>query len=74
MKLLVPEVALYLYEYTIRPCMENCCHVWISSCNMELLNKLQNQIYRTVGPILAAFHELLAHVRNVASLTLSDRS
>ena len=27
MKFLSPEVALYLYKYTIRPCMEYCCHV-----------------------------------------------
>ena len=28
MKFLSPEVALYLYKSTIRPCMEYCCHVW----------------------------------------------
>ena len=28
MKFLSPEVALYLYKATIRPCMEYCCHVW----------------------------------------------
>ena len=27
-KFLSPEVALYLYKSTIRPCMEYCCHVW----------------------------------------------
>ena len=27
MKFLSPEVVLYLYKYTIRPCMEYCCHV-----------------------------------------------
>ena len=27
MKFLSPEVALYLYRFTIRPCMEYCCHV-----------------------------------------------
>ena len=27
MKFLSPEVALYLYKLTIRPCMEYCCHV-----------------------------------------------
>ena len=29
MKFLSPEVALYLYKSTIRPCMEYCCHVWL---------------------------------------------
>ena len=28
MKFLSPQVALYLYKSTIRPCMEYCCHVW----------------------------------------------
>ena len=28
MKFLYPEVALYLYKSTIRPCIECCCHVW----------------------------------------------
>ena len=43
MKLLSPEVALYLYKSTIRPCMEYCCHVWAGapSCYLELLDKLQ---------------------------------
>ena len=27
MKGLYPEVALYLYKSTIRPCMEYCCHI-----------------------------------------------
>ena len=29
MKFLSPEVAMYLYKSTIRPCMEYCCHVWV---------------------------------------------
>ena len=42
-KFLSPEVALYLYKSTIRPCMEYCCHVWAGapSCYLELLDKLQ---------------------------------
>ena len=31
MKFLSPEVALYLYISTIRPCMEYCCHVWVGA-------------------------------------------
>ena len=56
MKFLSPEVALYLYKSTIRPCMEYCCHVWAGapSCYLELLDKLQKRICRTVGPSLAA--------------------
>ena len=75
MKFLSPEVALYLYKSTIRPCMEYCCHVWAGapSCCLELLDKLQKQICRTVGLSLAASLEPLAHRRNVASLSLFYR-
>ena len=52
MKFLFPEVPLYLYKSTIRSCMEYCCHVWAGapSCYLELLDKLQKWICRTVGP------------------------
>ena len=75
MKFLSPEVALYLYKSTIRPCMEYCCHVWAGapSCYLELLDKLQKRICRTVGLSLAASLEPLAHRRNVASLSLFYR-
>ena len=75
MKFLSPEVALYLYKSTIRPCMEYCCHVWAGapSCYLELLDKLQKRICRTVGPSLSACLEPLAHCRNVASLSLFYR-
>ena len=50
-KLLSPEVALYLYKSTILPCIKYCCHVWAgtTSCYLELLEKLLKLIYRTVG-------------------------
>ena len=75
MKFLSPEVALYLYKSTILLCMEYCCHVWAGgpSCYLELLNKLQKRICRTVGPSLAASLEPLAHRRNVAGLSLFYR-
>ena len=75
MKFLSPEVALYLYKSTTRPCMEYCCHVWAGapSCYLEFLDKLQKRICRTVGPSLAASLEPLAHRRNVASLSLFYR-
>ena len=75
MKFLSPEVALYLYKSTIRPCMEYCCHVWAGapSCYLELLDKLQKRICRIVGPSLAASLELLAHRQYVASLSFFYR-
>ena len=62
-KFFSPEVALYLYKSTIRPCMEYCCHVWAGapSCYLKSLDKLQKRISRTVGPSLAASLEPLAH-------------
>ena len=72
MKFLSPEVALYLYKSTIRPCMEYCCHVWAGapSCYLKLLDRLQKRICRPAGSSLAASLEPLAHRRNVASLSL----
>ena len=64
MKFLSPEVVLYLYKSIINPCMEYCCHVWAGTPRnyLELLDKLQKKICRTVGPSLAAYLELLAHL------------
>ena len=75
MKFLFPVVALYLYKSTICPCMKYCCHIWAgaTNCYLELLDKLQKRICRTVGPSLAASLEPLAHRRNVASLSLFYR-
>ena len=68
-------VALYLYKSTIQPCMEYCCHVLAGapSCYLELLDKQQKQISRTVGSSLAACLEPLAHHQNVSSLSLLHR-
>ena len=75
MKFLSSEVALYLYKSTIRPCMEYCCHVWagVPSCYLELLGKLEKQIYRTVGLSLATSLEPFPRHRNVASSSLFYR-
>ena len=43
------------------------------SCYLELLDKLQKRIWRTVGPSLTASLEPLAHRRNVARLSLFYR-
>ena len=69
MKFLSPEVALYLYKSTIQSCMEYCCHVLAGapSCYLDLLDKLQKQIWRTVGLSLGSSLKPLAHRRNVAS-------
>ena len=74
-KFLSTEVALYLYKSTICPFMEHCCHIWtgVPSCYLELLDKLQKQICRTVGPSLAASLEPLAHCWNMASLSPFSR-
>ena len=61
--LISPEVALYLYRSTICPSMEYCSHIWAGApnCYLELLDKLQKGICRTVGPSFATFLEPLAH-------------
>ena len=74
-KFLSPEVALHLYKSTIRSCMKYCCHAWAGapSCYLELLDKQQKRICRTVYLLLAASREPLRHRRNVASLRLFYR-
>ena len=58
-----PEVAIFLYKSTTPPCMEYCFHVRAGApnCHLELLDKLQKRICRSVGPLLAASLEPLAH-------------
>ena len=75
MKFQSPWVALYIYKYTMRPCMEYSCHFWTgaSSCCMKLFDKLQKLICRTVGPSLTASFEPLVHRRNVANLSVFHR-
>ena len=75
MKFLSPELAVYFCKSNICPCMEYCCHVCAgaSSCYLELLDKLQKRICRTVSPSIAASLEPLAHRRYVASLSLFYR-
>ena len=61
MKFLSCDVALHLFKSTIRSCMAYYCHLWAGSpsCYLELLDKLQKQIYRTVCPSLATSLESL---------------
>ena len=63
MKFLCAEVALYLYQSSKWPCMEYYCHVWAGapSSFLELFDKLQRCILRTVTPSLAASFEPLAY-------------
>ena len=66
-----PEVALYLYKSTIHSYMEYYGHVLDGApwCPLELLDKPQKWICRTVNPSLATSLEPLAHCRNVASFS-----
>ena len=75
MKSVSPEVPLYFYKPTIRPCMKCCCHIWVGapSCDLELFEKLRKRIWRTVVASLAASLEPLTRRRNVANLSLLCR-
>ena len=55
--------------------MEYCYHVWTDapSCYLELLDKLQTRICRTIGPSLAVCLKSLAHCRNVATFSIFYR-
>ena len=69
MKFLSPIVALYLYISTILPCMEHCCYVWAGALSsyLDIQDKLQKLVCRTVRPTFAASLEPLGHCRKVSS-------
>ena len=75
LKFLSPKIVLFLDKSTIHQYMEYCCQVWAGAprCYLELLDKLQKWICKTVGPSLAASLEPLAHHQNVASWSLFYR-
>ena len=54
-------VALYFFKSTMQPWMEYCFLVWTGapSCYLDILDKLQKWVWRTVGHSLAASLELL---------------
>ena len=75
MKFISLKVALYLYQCTIRPCMEYSYYVWAGalSCYLDLLDKLQKQVCTSVGRSPATSPELLSRRWNVDSLNLFYR-
>ena len=70
MKSLSSEFLLYLYESTIRPCMDYCSHIRTGAADyfLDMLDKLPQRVCRAVGPTLAAFPEPLGHCQNVVSI------
>ena len=70
---LSPEVGFSLYQTTIPPCMENCYHVRAGalSCLLDMLDKLQKRLRRTVAPTLAASFEPLTHYRSARPFSRS---
>ena len=63
MKFLSPEVALYLYKFTLQSCMEYYYYFWAGapSCYLYILDRIQKWVCRTV-----VSHEPFAHRRNVS--------
>ena len=51
-KFFSPDVVLYLYKSTRRPCLEYCCCAWASAanCYLYVLNWVQKQVRRTIAP------------------------
>ena len=72
MKGVFSEVALCLYNSTIWPCVEYCCRVWSDAPSffLELLDKVQKQIWRTLVPSFVASLDPLAHCQNPASFSM----
>ena len=70
-KFLSCKVALQLYKSITPPYRVSYCHVWADAprCYLDMLDKLQKRICRSVGPSFAASLEPLAHHRNAATLS-----
>ena len=71
LKFLSHVVALYLCKSTIPRCREYFCHVWMvaPNCYLDMLDRLQKQICRSLGPELPASIEPLAHRQYIATLS-----
>ena len=59
MKFLSPEVALYLYEPTIQPCVEYYCYVWAGAPSYHPWNCSINYKNRYVGLLVLHLLPLL---------------
>ena len=72
MKFISSEDAYYIYNFTIRLCMEYCCHLGAGapSCYLGMFNKPQKQVRRTIRPSIGAFLEPLAFCWIIVSLSL----
>ena len=75
MKFFSPEFTLYPYKSSMQSCMEYCCHVWdgVSSCCLELIDKLRKRIRSGVDPSLDASFGPFAHLRNTVTLSFFYR-
>ena len=65
-------VALYLYKFILQTWMECCYLVWAGApiCYLNILDKLQKRLCRTVVRSFVASLEPFTHCRNVASFNL----
>ena len=72
---LPPDAVLYLCNTTIRPLMEDCCHIWAGapSCDLSLLDRLQKRIVNLVGAEMGSTLQALSHLKSVATLNLFYR-
>ena len=77
MKFFCSEVALYLYRSIIQLLYKQCsCHVWVDAPNcskLDIDDRLQKRVCRTIDLTLAPSLELLTHLRIVASLSVFCR-
>ena len=64
--------SLYLQKSTIDPFIEYCCHVRVSFSYfcLDILEKLQKEIFNTVVTLHTVYLEPMTHRQNVASLSL----
>ena len=68
-KFLLPVFDFYFHKSTIQACMEYFCHVWAGSPSryLDMLDKLQKWICRTLGASFTSSLEPLALHQNATS-------
>ena len=67
------EDALYLHKSIIRAYVDYFCYVWSGASNylLNMLDKLQRQVCKTVGPAFVNFLKPVAYRQSVASCIFS---
>ena len=72
-RFLTPESILYMYKFTIRPCIEYCSHIWRGaprSHGLDLLDRVQKRVVSLVGSRFSSDLQAMSNRMDFVSLSL----